>query len=67
MSRKFELFGVAAVLGELMMEYEIWKQNKHIGALEVMCKLKKGPFCPYECWTYMDFFNFSMLSITLDG
>jgi hypothetical protein len=50
MSRKFELFGVAVVLGELMMEYEIWDQNKHIGAFEMVCKLKKGPFCPYECW-----------------
>jgi hypothetical protein len=63
MSRKFELFGVAAVLGELMMEYEIWNQNKHIGALEVMCKLKKF-FDPsgnrnYECWRdLMEFFPF---------
>jgi hypothetical protein len=46
MSRKFEHFGVAAALGELMMEYEIWDQNKHIGAIEMVCKLKKGPFWP---------------------
>ena len=24
-----------------MMEYEIWDQNKYIGAFEVVCKLKK--------------------------
>jgi hypothetical protein len=29
-----------------MMEYEIWDQNKHIGAFEVVCKLKKCPFWP---------------------
>ena len=46
MSQKFELFGDPAALYELMMEYEIWDQNKHIGAFEVVCKLKKCPFWP---------------------
>jgi hypothetical protein len=53
MSRKFELFGDPAALGELMMEYE----NKHIGAFEVVCKLNKCPFCPYECWALQGFFT----------
>ena len=35
MSRKFEHFGVAAALGKLMVEYEIWDQNKHSGAFEM--------------------------------
>jgi hypothetical protein len=51
MSRKFEHFEDPVALGELMMEYEIWDQNKHIGHLKWCANLKNAHFGPYECWT----------------
>ena len=35
-SREQHWFELLAALGELMMEYEIWDQNKHIGAFEMV-------------------------------
>jgi hypothetical protein len=46
MSRKFELFEDPVELEKLRSEYEMWDQNKHKGALEMMFNFKKCPFWP---------------------